>query len=116
MKTRRPDDDLEGTVTESCGNVFADLGLPDAEEQLAKYELVRMLRGIVSARRITQRATARLLGITQPDVSDLFRGKLKRFSRERIERFLVTLDMDVRIRVTPKPRGRAKARLTVEVG
>lgn len=103
-------------MTESCGNVFADLGLPDAEEQLAKYELVRMLRGIVSARRITQRATARLLGITQPDVSDLFRGKLKRFSRERIERFLVTLDMDVRIRVTPKPRGRAKARLTVEVG
>jgi predicted XRE-type DNA-binding protein len=89
-------------VTTSSGNVFADLGLPDPEERLAKAELVRGIRKIVTARGLTQREVGGLFGIAQPDVSDLFRGKLARFSRERIERFLVALDMDIEIRVTPR--------------
>jgi predicted XRE-type DNA-binding protein len=101
-------------VTHGTGNVFADLGLPDAEEHRAKYELVRILRGVVEGRGWTQREAASRLGARQPDVSDLFRGKLARFSRERIERFLVALDMDVAIRVGPKPRGRERGRLVVE--
>lgn len=103
-------------VTTSTGNVFADLGLPDPEERLAKAELVRGIRKIVVARGLTQREAGRLFGIAQPDVSDLLSGKLARFSRERLERFLVALDMDVQIRVVPKPKGRDRGRLTVEVG
>ena len=105
-----------GRVTASSGNVFADLGLAEPEERLAKAELVRAIRRIVLARRLTQREVGRLFAIAQPDVSDLIRGKLARFSRERIERFLLALDMDVRIRVVPKPKNRIRGRLTVEVG
>lgn len=116
MRTHRAPADAR--VTASTGNVFADLGLPEPEERLAKAQLVRAIRKIVVARGLTQREAGRLFGIAQPDVSDIFRGKLARFSRERIERFLLALDMDVQIRVMPRPkgRGRGRGRLTVEVG
>lgn len=97
------------------GNIFADLGLPDAEERLAKAEMVRAIRSTLERRGLSQRDTATLLGLHQPDVSDLLRGKLARFSRERIERFVVALDMDVQIRITPIPPGAPRGRLTVDV-
>jgi predicted XRE-type DNA-binding protein len=56
-----------------------------------------------------------LLDVKQPDVSDLVRGKLARFSMERLERFLNALDMDVRIQVGPKPAGKARANVSVEL-
>lgn len=102
-------------VTSSSGNVFADLGLPQAEERLVKAELVRVIRRILRERALTQREAGALLGLHQPDVSDLLRGDLARFSRERIERCLLLLGMDVRIKVAPKPPRRASGRLTVEV-
>jgi predicted XRE-type DNA-binding protein len=58
---------------------------------------------------------AELLGITQPDVSDLVRGKLARFSMERLERFLNALDMEVRIQVGPKPKDKERAGISVEL-
>ena len=102
-------------VTPSSGNVFADLELPDADERLAKAELVRVIRRILRERDLTQREAGELLGLRQPDVSDLLRGNLTRFSRERIERSLILLGMDVSIRVAPKPPRRASGRLTVDV-
>lgn len=102
-------------VTPSSGNVFADLELPDADERLAKAELVRIIRRILRERDLTQREAGELLGLRQPDVSDLLRGNLTRFSRERIERSLILLGMDVSIHVAPKGRRRSRARLTVEV-
>ena len=102
-------------VTPSSGNVFADLGLPEADERLAKAELVRIIRRILRERDLTQRDAGKLLGLQQPDVSDLLRGNLARFSRERIERFLILLGMDVRIFVAAKGGRRSRARLTVEV-
>jgi predicted XRE-type DNA-binding protein len=56
-----------------------------------------------------------LLGIKQPDVSDLMRGKLARFSIERLERFLVALDMEIRIQVRPRPSGGKRPGIAVEV-
>ena len=56
-----------------------------------------------------------MLGIAAPDVSDLVRGKLARFSQERLERFLNALDMDVHIRIAPKPVGKKRAGVTVEL-
>lgn len=106
-------DDLR--VTNSSGNVFADLGLPNPEELLAKAELVRQIRSVANERGLTQDETAELLGTTQPKVSDLFRGKLSGFSMERLIRFLKALDRDVEIVVREKPRSRKKARVRVTV-
>ena len=98
---------------ESSGNVFADLGLPDADQLLVKAGLVQQIANITAERHLTQVETARLLGTTQPKVSDLLAGKLSGFSLERLFRFLNALDRDVEIRVSPKPRGREHARVTV---
>lgn len=79
------------------GNVFADLGLPDAETHLLKAELVFQLDAIIRQRRLTQREAARLLGLSQPDVSRLLRGRFRDYSVERLLRLLTTLDRDVEI-------------------
>jgi predicted XRE-type DNA-binding protein len=102
-------------VHDSTGNVFGDLGLRDADERLAKAELARIVRTALRERGLTQSQAAELLGVKQPDVSDLVRGELARFSRERIERFLNALDMEVRIQVGPRPMWKDHAGITVEV-
>lgn len=95
------------------GNVFADLGRPDADEMLVKAELVHQISSIVRRRRLTQVQAAELLGISQPKVSELLRGNLRGFSLERIARFLNALGQDIEIRVKPKPRTRKAGRLSV---
>jgi predicted XRE-type DNA-binding protein len=118
-KTRpRPDRaerDDEVLVEESSGNVFADLGLPDADELMVKAELARTIRGLIERRSLTQTEAARLLGTTQPKVSDLFRGRLDGFSMERLYRFLNALGQDVQIVVRPKPRSRGRATIRAQV-
>ncbi len=99
--TRKQDDHQT-----SSGNVFADLGLPDSDELLAKAELARQITSIATHRHLTQAETARILRTTQPKVSDLFSGKLAGFSMERLIRFLNALGRDVQIVVKPKPRSR----------
>ncbi|MEO7191354.1 MAG: helix-turn-helix transcriptional regulator [Vicinamibacterales bacterium] len=101
-------------IEASSGNVFQDLGLPDAAERLAKAELARVVRHIIAGKQWTQRRAADELGIAPPDVSDLMRGKLARFSQERLERFLNALGMDVQIRVSPRAVGKKHANVTVE--
>jgi predicted XRE-type DNA-binding protein len=102
-------------IEPSSGNVFADLGLPHPAERLAKAELARVIRKVVSDRGWTQSRAAKAVGIAPPDMSDLMRGKLARFSQERLERFLNALDMDVQIRVGPRPTGKKRATVTVEL-
>lgn len=111
----RPERDDEVIVEESTGNVFADLGLPDADQLLAKAELARTIRGLIERRNLTQTDAARLMGTTQPKVSDLFHGRLDGFSMERLYRFLNALDQDVQIVVRPKPRSRDRATIRAEV-
>jgi predicted XRE-type DNA-binding protein len=69
-------------------NVFSDLSLPDADELLAKAQLASAISDIIDERRLTQAAAADLLGTTQPQVSNLVRGRLDGFSLERLARFL----------------------------
>jgi predicted XRE-type DNA-binding protein len=102
-------------IEPSSGNVFEDLGLPDAAARLAKAELARVIRKIVTDKGWTQRRAAEVVGIAPPDMSDLMRGKLARFSQERLERFLNALDMDVRIQVGPRRKGKKHANVTVEL-
>ena len=97
----------------SGGNVFADIGLPDADEALAKAELARQIGDIVARRRLTQASAARLLGVDQPKVSALLRGRLAGFSAGRLIRFLNILGRDVNIVVRAAPRSRAVGRVQV---
>lgn len=99
----------------SSGNVFADMGAADAEERLAKAELSRIIQRAIDERGLKQAQAAALLGVTQPDVSDLVRGRLRRFGMERLQRFLTLLGMDVEVRVTPKSSRRRRGRLKVEL-
>ncbi len=89
-------------VHESSGNVFADLGLPDAEEVLAKSRLAQSIAGIISDKKLTQVKAAALLGIDQPKISKLIRGQLRDFSTDRLLHFLVALGQDVEIVIKPK--------------
>jgi predicted XRE-type DNA-binding protein len=101
-------------VHDSRGNVFEDMGMRDAEERLAKAELARLIRTEIRDRGLSQTEAAALLGVKQPDVSDLVRGRLSRFSIARLERFLNALDLEIRIQVGPRPEGKARAGITVE--
>jgi len=96
-------------VRESSGNVFADLGLPDAEERLAKAELAQKIGGILRQRRLTQVQAAAVLGIDQPKVSALLCGQLSRFSIEKLMQFLLLLGRDVSITIKPRQRVRSKS-------
>lgn len=100
------------TVERGGGNVFADLNFPDADAHLLKAELVSRIDGIVRQRGITQTEAARLLGLSQPDVSRLLRGDFRAYSLERLFRLLNALGRDVDI-VIRKPRsaGGGKLRL-----
>ena len=81
----------------SSGNVFADIGLPNAEEHLVKAQLVVKIDGLMKTRRLKQVEAAELFGVKQPDVSKMLRGDFRQFSVERLMRFLVALGQDVEI-------------------
>ena len=81
----------------SSGNVFADLGVDAPEEALVKAELTAKIAEIIEDRGMTQIAAAEALGIDQPKVSALLKGKLTGFSTARLIRFLNVLGRDVEI-------------------
>ena len=100
-------------VTRGTGNVFADLGFPDAAERQAKLRLAYALNQELEARKISQADAAKVLGVTQPKVSALRRYKLEGFSVERLMNLLTALDQDVEIVIRRKPRSRKGGRITV---
>ena len=99
--------------TISSGNVFADLGLRNPEEALAKAELAHKITLIIREKGLTQVQAARLLGIDQPKISALMRGRLSGFSLERLMRLLLLLGQDIKITVQATPRSRSRARVLV---
>ena len=99
-------------VIASSGNVFADLGLPAAEEKRTKVQLVVALNQIIQERRLPQAAAARALGVNQPKVSALTNYRLDGFSVERLMNFLNALGRDVEI-VIRRPRSRKSAGIHV---
>jgi predicted XRE-type DNA-binding protein len=103
----------QGKYTVGSGNVFHDLGLPDAEDLKVKAELAYEISMIIEERGLKQAEAAEVLGVDQPKISALVRGRLEGFSMERLYRFLNALGRDVQIVVQPKPRGRKAATLSV---
>ena len=100
-------------VTRSSGNVFADLGLSNPDDRLAKAELAHAISHAIKERELTQREAAALMGIDQPKVSHILRGRLADFSTERLMSFLMGLGRDLEIVVRPAPKSRKRGRLHV---
>jgi predicted XRE-type DNA-binding protein len=98
-------------VEPSSGNVFADLGFPDPEEAFLKAQLAGRILELITDRKLTQKKAAVILGIDQPNVSALLRGKLAGFSTERLLRFLNRLGQDVEIIIRPTRNGHAPTRV-----
>ena len=99
-------------VERGTGNVFADLGLPDADAHLVKAELVSRIDAIIRQRGITQTEAGRLLGLSQPDVSRLLRGDFREYSLERLFRLLTALGRDIDI-VIRQPRSATGGKLRI---
>ena len=99
--------------TVSSGNVFADLGLPNPEEALARAELAHKITVLIRDKGLTQVQAAKLLGVDQPKISALIRGRFSGFSLERLMRFLLLLGQDIKITVQACPRSRSQARVRV---
>ena len=100
------------TVERGSGNVFADLGFPDADAHLVKADLVSRIDDIVRNRGLTQTEAGRLMGLSQPDVSRLLRGDFREYSLERLFRLLNGLGRDIDI-VIRQPRSTDGARLRI---
>lgn len=91
----------------SSGNLYADLDYANPEEFQAKAKLAKEIYLIVQSKGIKQKDVSKLLGISQPKVSNLLNGRLSGFSLERLTRFLNIFDYDVDIFLKPKPKDRA---------
>ncbi len=94
----------------SGGNVFADIGLPNADEVLFKADLAIAIGGIIARRRLAQSRAAEIVGIDQPKVSALVSGDTRGFSAERLIKILTKLgqDVDIRVHDSRKTKGRVR--------
>src|SRR5438128_11454932 len=99
-KKSAPEEPIQVEV--GSGNVFADLGLPNPDLALAKAELVQRIRHLIAERKLTQAKAAELLGLDQPKVSALVRGRVEGYSIDRLFRFLNALGQRVEITIRPR--------------
>lgn len=112
---RKNDEKIE--FTESSGNIFADIGIPEPEKHKAKVELAIQINQIIERRGLKQIEAAKILEIDQPKVSALSCGRLRDFSIERLIGFLNKLDRDVEIIIKKRPtRRKSHGHLKVAFG
>jgi len=105
---------IEGIeIHAGSGNVYRDLGYPDADEMLVKARLAAKIGEIVRSQELTQVEAARILGVTQPKLSGLLRGQFRGISERKLIECLTNLGRDVQIVVKNAPRRRAAGKLTV---
>lgn len=97
---------------ESSGNVFADLGLPDSEERMLKTGIVVELRRLIKERELTQVKAAKLVGVSQPDLSHLLRGDFDDYSAERLMKMLTAFEQDIEIIMKPHRKAGQRGRIT----
>ncbi|WP_349369899.1 helix-turn-helix transcriptional regulator [Salinarimonas sp.] len=102
-------------VHETRGSVFADLGRPDADVHHLKAQIVTELYRLVTARGLTQTAAGAEMGISQPEVSRLFRGHFREYSVERLLGFLTAFERDVEIVVRPHGKPGESGRVSMKV-
>ena len=98
---------------ESSGNVFADIGVREPEDAALRADLAKKITEIIASRGLSQVKVARILGVDQPKVSKLVRGRIAGFTSERLFRFLSALGCDVKIEVKAKKAGHRRGKLVV---
>jgi predicted XRE-type DNA-binding protein len=116
-RDKRGHDELQGSrktrMKAKRSNMFADLGLPNPEQELLKAQLTLQIYKIVKARGLTQTQAGHLLGIKQPHVSALMRNRAGNFSVGRLFEFLNRLGQDVKITVKPTRKGQGEMEVVV---
>lgn len=100
------------TITRGSGNVFADIGIKDADEHMMKAEVVLMLGRIIEHKKLNQTEAAKIIGIAQSDVSNILRGKFSGFTLDRLLRFARKLGTDVEITMK-EPSDEREGRLSL---
>ena len=100
---------METEFVVGSGNVFADLGVANPEEALAKAKLAHKINAILSKRNLSQSEAAQLIGVHQPRISDLVNGKISKFTLDNLVHMLNKLDWDVVISTKHKPKSRDHA-------
>lgn len=106
---------MNDSVTKSSGNVFEDLGFDHPWEEQTKAHLVRELRAIIDGRKLTQSAAGEIIGLAQPDISQLLRGRTRGYTVDRLLRLLMALGRDIDIRIKKRPKSRSQSRMAVHV-
>ena len=99
-------------VEEGSGNIFADLGRPDAQTHFLKAQIVAEIYRLTHARKLTQVRAGKLMGISQPEVSRMFKGNFREYSIERLMGFLTMFDRDVEIVARPHKKAGKSGRIT----
>ena len=100
-------------IQDGSTNVYADLGMADAEEMLVKAQLATKIGDIIKRRKLTQVQAAQLLGITQPKLSGLLRGQFRGVSETKMLECLTKLGRDIEIVVKSAPRSRTEGHVSV---
>ena len=100
-------------IEESSGNVYADLGFPDAEEMLVKAQLAVNIGRIIKRRKLAQKEAAAMMGLSQGRVSDMLRGRFRGISEAKMLDCLTALGNDVEIRVKPIRRRKTPGKINV---
>lgn len=106
MKTNQVD------VHESGVNIFADLGLPDADTHFLKAQIVAELYRLTTAEKLSQAKAGQRMGISQPEVSRLFKGNFREYSVERLMSFLTAFAQDVEIVARPRAKSDERGHIT----
>ncbi len=102
-------------TTSSTGNIFADIGIPNADEHALKADVVIKLGLLIDSKNISQTKAAKITGISQPDLSRLLRGHFDGFSMDRLLQAILLLGSDIEIRVKKPAKNRpGKARVMSE--
>ncbi len=101
------------SIRRGTGNIFADLGFPGADTHLVKAQLMSRVQDTMRNRKLNQTEAARIIGVSQPDVSRMLKGQFRDVSVERLMQMLTRLGCEVDIVV--KPQGRKKAFAAIHV-
>jgi len=99
-------------IEAGSGNIFADLGLPDAGTHFLKAQIVSEIYRLTNERKLTQGEVGKLLGISQPEISRMFKGNFREYSIDRLMGFLTSFDRDVDIVVKPHKKSGKAGRIT----
>ena len=100
-------------IEKGCMNVYADLGVVDADERLVKAQLAAKIAEIIKLRKLTQTQASSLLGMTQPKLSNMLRGRFRGISEAKMLECMTLLGRDVQIVVKPVSRSRKTGHVSV---